>query len=94
MLYFVLAHDGTDSEAPQRRQRVRNAHLEGLKPAVESGMVQLGGAILDDDGGMVGSVVLIEADSPAAARDFIENDVYRREGVWQTVEIYPFKRAV
>lgn len=94
MLYFVVAHDGTDPEAPERRRRVRPTHLEGIKPAVESGMLQLGGAILDDRGGMIGSVLLVEAESEAAARDFVENDIYSREGVWQKVEIYPFQRAV
>lgn len=94
MLYIVLAHDGTDAEAPARRQRVRATHLEGIRPAVDSGMLQLGGAILDDAGAMVGSVLLVEAASADAARDFIDNDIYRREGVWQRIEIYPFQRAV
>ena len=94
MLYFVVAHDGTDPEAPERRRRVRSAHLERIQPAVESGTVQIGGAILDESGGMIGSVLLVEAESEAAVRDFLDNDIYSREGVWQKVEIYPFRRAV
>ena len=94
MLYIALAHDGTDPEAAARRQRVRATHLEGIRPAVDSGMLQLGGAILDDAGTMIGSVLLLEAESADAARDFIDNDIYSREGVWQNVEIYPFQRAV
>ncbi len=94
MLYIALAHDGTDPEAAARRQRVRATHLEGIRPAVDSGMLQLGGAILDDAGTMIGSVLLVEAESADAARDFIDNDIYSREGVWQSVEIYPFQRAV
>jgi len=94
MLYIVIAHDGTDPEAPARRQRVRATHLEGIRPAVDSGMLQLGGAILDDAGTMTGSVLLVEAESADAARDFIDNDIYRREGVWQRIEIHPFQRAV
>ncbi len=94
MLYIVLAHDGTDSEAPARRQRVRATHLEGIRTAVDSGMLQIGGAILDDDGTMIGSALLLEADSLEAARAFIDNDIYSREAVWQSVDIYPFKRAV
>jgi hypothetical protein len=94
MLYIVLAHDGTDPEAPARRQRVRATHLEGIRPAVDSGMLQIGGAILDDDGTMIGSALLLEADSLEAARAFIDNDIYSREAVWQRIDIYPFKRAV
>lgn len=94
MLYIVLAHDGTDPEAPARRQRVRERHLEGIGPAVESGRVQLGGALLDADGGMIGSALIVDAASEAEVHAFLENDIYSREGVWQSFTVYPFKRAV
>jgi hypothetical protein len=94
MQYLVLAHDGRDSEAKERRRRVREKHLEGVRPAVESGVLQLGGALLDDGGGMVGSALLVEADDERALRTWLENDIYHREGVWKSFEIYPFRRAV
>jgi uncharacterized protein len=46
MLYLVIAKDGTDSDAPARRQAVRAEHLEKVKPAVDSGFLLLGGALL------------------------------------------------
>ena len=94
MTFLVIAKDGADPDAPARRQRVRDAHLEAIKPAVEARMVQLGGALLDDEGTMVGSALLMEADSRAALEDFLQSDIYTLEGVWQSFEIYPFKRAV
>lgn len=94
MTFLVLAKDGTDVGAPERRQRVREAHLEGVKPAVKDGSLQLGGAILDDAGVMIGSALLVEAESREALMDFLKGDIYSREGVWQSFEIYPFKRAV
>lgn len=94
MLYLVLAHDGTDPEAPARRQRVREQHLAGIGPAAASGVLQVGGAILDADGAMIGSALIVEAANEAEARAFLEGDVYSREGVWQSLTIYPFKRAV
>ena len=51
----ILAHDGSDPEAPARRRAARPAHLEGISPRVERGEIVAGGAILDDDGRMVGS---------------------------------------
>ena len=93
-MFLVIIKDGTDPEAPARRQRVRDAHLEAIKPAVANGMVQLGGALLDDEGTMIGSALLVEADSRAALETFLQNDIYTLEGVWQSFEIYPFKRAV
>lgn len=94
MLYAIIAKDGTDPDAPERRRRVRQRHLDGVQPLVEAGQLQLAGALLDDEGGMIGSLLLLEADSEAAAREVVENDVYTREGVWRSFEVYPFRRAV
>lgn len=94
MLFLVLAHDGTDPDAPARRQRVREAHLEGARELAASGALQLGGALLDDRGTMVGSALLVEADDEAALRALLDADVYHRGGVWRRYEVYPFKRAI
>lgn len=94
MIYLVIAKDGTDPDAPARRQEVREEHLERVQPAVDSGFVKLGGALLSGDGTMVGSAMLLEADSEEEVRAFINKDVYTTGGVWQSYEVYPFKRAV
>jgi len=94
MLFLVIAKDGTDPQAPARRQAVRDEHLANIKPSVEAGILQLGGAIMDDDGNMIGSALIAEAESKEALQEFLDNDVYSKTGVWQGFEIYPFKRAV
>ncbi len=94
MLYLILAKDGTDEGAPARRKKVREQHLKEVESAVASGVVKLGGALLNDLGEMTGSALLVEAASEAEVRDFLENDIYFKGGVWQTFKIYPFKRAV
>lgn len=94
MLHLVIAHDSRDADAPERRRRVRDRHLEGIRPLVEAGALQLGGAYLDEEGEMRGSVLLLEADSVQEVRDLLEADIYRREGVWESFEIRPFVRAV
>lgn len=94
MLYLVIAKDGTDPEAPARRQRVRGEHLAGARTLAERGTLQIGGALLDDAGGMIGSALLVEAEDAEAVRRLLAADVYTREGVWRQVEVYPFRRAV
>lgn len=94
MLYLVIARDGTDPDAPERRSRVRATHLREIEPLVKRGELQYAGALLDEDGGMIGSMLVFEADDEAAVRSRIENDIYSREGVWVDVEIHPFQRAV
>ena len=43
MLFLVIAWDGTDAEAPARRQRVRATHLEGARALAADGIMHLGG---------------------------------------------------
>ena len=59
---------------------------------VESGQVLLGGAILDEAGDMVGSVVL--ADFPAELDEWLAGDPYVTGGVWQEIEVRPYRPAV
>jgi uncharacterized protein len=94
MLYLVIAKDGTDADAPARRQAVRERHLEGARALAERGVVQVGGALLDAEGGMIGSALLVEAADEAEVRSLLDADVYAREGVWRSYEVYPFRRAV
>jgi uncharacterized protein len=94
MLYVVIAKDGTDPEAVSRRLSVREKHLEGVQPAVAAGIVQMGGALLNREGTMIGSMMLLEAESEEAVRDFLSRDVYSKAKVWQSFEIYPFRQAV
>jgi uncharacterized protein YciI len=49
---------------------------------------------LDDDAEMIGSGILIEAESKEALETFLKEDIYSQAGVWLEFEIYPFKRAV
>ena len=60
MQFVIIARDGTDPEAPTRRQAVRPAHLEGIRRFVERGNILIGGAILDEVGNMVGSVLVAD----------------------------------
>jgi len=94
MLFLVIAKDGTDPEAPARRQAVREQHLANIKPSVESGILQVGGAIMDDDGNMIGSALIAEAADKEELMEFLNNDIYTKSGVWKSFEIYPFLRAV
>jgi len=94
MTYLILGYDGDDEGAPARRAAVRDEHLAGVRPLVDEGRLVIGGAILDDQGTMRGSMVVLEAQDEAEARRIIENDVYVRAGVWVRWEIHPFRRAV
>ena len=94
MQYLVIAHDGTDAEAPARRQAARPDHIEGVKALKESGAMILGGAMLDDGGQMTGSACVVEFETRAELDAWLENDPYVTGNVWQKIEVTPFRRAV
>jgi uncharacterized protein len=94
MQYLIVAKDGTDEDALDRRRRVRPSHLASIRPLVESGRVLVGGAILSEAGEMVGSMLLVEFADRGELDTWIAGDPYVTEGVWREVEVTPFRTAV
>ncbi len=92
--FLVIAYDGTDADAPARRLAARPAHLEGVKPMVVSGEMIVGGAILDEAGGMIGSATVVEFADRVALDAWLARDPYVTGGVWQKIEVRPFRVAV
>lgn len=94
MQFLVTAKDGDDAEAPARRQAAREQHLVGARRYAEEGVIIAGGAILDDEGRMIGSSVLYEVPDRATLDAIIAADPYVTGGVWRLIDIRPFRLAV
>lgn len=94
MQFVIIARDGTDPEAQARRQAVRSAHLEGIRPFVERGNILVGGAILNELGNMVGSVLMADFPTREELDAWLAGDPYVTDGVWQEVEVQPYRAAV
>jgi uncharacterized protein YciI len=72
--FLVIIHDGTDAQAPARRQATRTAHLDGLKDHVTSGKLVFGGRIFDDSQQPVGSFLMVDCEDRADLDAMIAND--------------------
>ena len=94
MQFVVIAYDGTDSDAPARRTAVREAHLESARRMRDAGEIIKGGAILDEEGAMMGSVIFVEFPSREALDAWLEADPYVTGGVWLKIDVLPFRVAV
>lgn len=94
MQFLVIARDGTDDEAPARRRAVRPTHLAAIQPLVDAGNVLVGGAILSEDGEMIGSMLLVEFPDRADVDGWLERDPYVTGDVWRQIEVTPFRAAV
>lgn len=89
--YVIIAHDGTDADAPARRMAARPDHLNVVRRLKAEGKFIQGGAILDEQGTMVGSVVMVAFPSRAELDGWLAIDPYVTRGVWQRYEVQPFR---
>jgi uncharacterized protein YciI len=94
MQFLVTAFDGTDAGAVERRLKVREAHLKTVEAQTKAGRILIGGAILDDQGKMIGSSLVVDFPSRAELDAWLRADPYTTGGVWKTVEVRPFRVAV
>ena len=88
MLFVIIGHDGPNGAA--LRPTVRPAHLENLQPLVDSGKVVVGGPFTDGSG----SLIVADFENEAAAKAFAQSDPYVTQGVFERVEIKPFRKVV
>jgi uncharacterized protein YciI len=94
MQFLVVARDGTDEGALERRQKTRPTHLDSIRPFVDAGNVLVGGAILSEAGQMIGSMLLVDFPDRAGVDAWLAGDPYVTDGVWRDVEVLPFRAAV
>ena len=90
MLFALVAHDRPNHVA--RRLELRPAHLKFLDELGDS--LKLAGPFLAENGDMVGSIVVIEAETLEAAREAFARDPYSAGGLFDSVTIKPWKLAV
>ncbi|CAN7466898.1 YciI family protein [Phenylobacterium sp. LjRoot225] len=70
------------------RMGAREAHLAYVR---QSPVVKIGGPFLDAKGEMAGSMLIIEVADLAAAQAFSAEDPYTKAGLFQSVDVRPFK---
>lgn len=88
MQFIVIAFDGKDAGAPARRLAARPAHLKMVEEATARGEQILGVAILDDDGKMIGSLMVMNFPSRAMLDAWLEQEPYVKGKVWEEIQVY------
>ncbi len=91
--YLILATDHTDQDALNRRLSVRETHLARMRVERSGGSFELGGAKLDKEGNMFGSMLVINAENEKAAWEWVRQDPYVTGKVWEKIEVIPFRLA-
>lgn len=98
MLYAIISQDIENSL--EKRLAARPAHLERLQQLKQQGRLILAGphpAIDSEDpgpAGFSGSLIVAEFPSLEDARQWADADPYIAAGVYQSVDIKPFKKVL
>lgn len=97
MYYLIIAKDVNES-LPLRKQ-ARSEHLARLEALRDEGRLLTAGpmpAVDSEDpaeAGFTGSVIIAEFDSLDAAREWADADPYKAAGVYESVEVAPYKKV-
>ncbi len=93
MQFILIAYDGTDARALDRRMKSRPEHLGKIALVKKAGQFLCGGAILDDNGTMIGSMILYEVENRAELDRLLLDEPYIYNKVWGKIDIRPFRLA-
>lgn len=93
MQYVIHAYDHTDADALDRRMAVRPAHLDYVRQLKADGQFLLGGALLDPEGRMIGSMLMLDLATDEQLAHYLNTDPYIVQGIWDKIDVKPFRRA-
>ena len=98
MWYAIIGKDYPDSL--EKRLQHRPAHLERLRALTDAGRIAIAGPFpqidSDDPGpaGYSGSLIVAEFESLEEAQSWADQDPYLLNGVYQSVDVKPFKKVL
>ncbi|TWI96675.1 hypothetical protein JN11_03787 [Mucilaginibacter frigoritolerans] len=91
--YLITAYDYTDNGALDRRMNIRPYHLDGAKKLKESGNFILGGAMLNEENKMIGSVMILQFETEEGLEIWKQTEPYITQKIWESFDIKPFRVA-
>lgn len=83
MQFVITAYDGDGML--EKRMEVRPLHLEGMERLKEH-LIAAGG-LLDDEGKLKGSVLIMEFNKREDVDDYLANEIYVKEHVWEKITL-------
>jgi uncharacterized protein YciI len=72
---------------------VMDEHLRKISDLKKAGEFLFGGAILDDSGKMIGSMIVYDFPDRKSLEEKLKDEPYFTEKVWEKTEIQPFRLA-
>ena len=88
MQFLLIGLDGTDEDALNRRMAVRAAHIALGDQLMASGNMWYGAALLNDDGKMKGSMLLMNFPSEVELQTWLDREPYVTGDVWRSITVH------
>jgi uncharacterized protein YciI len=89
MLIALIAHDKPG--ALSVRKENRDAHLDYIK---RTGVVAQAGPLVDEDGDMCGSLVILDVESMDDAEGWRDGDPYGKAGLFASVTLTRWNKVI
>ena len=83
MQFVITAYDGAGMLV--KRMEVRPLHLEGME-RLKKHLIAAGG-LLNDEGKLKGSVLVMEFESCEEVDEYLANEIYVKEHVWERITV-------
>lgn len=91
--YLITAYDYTDEGAVERRMGVRPHHLDGARELKAKGNYVVGASILNDEGKMIGSSMILQFEDEEQLEAWRQGEPYLTQKIWESVDIKPVRVA-
>jgi hypothetical protein len=89
MHFIVIAYDGTDEKALERRMAVRPEHLQQAEKWHENGRWLYACGILNEKGDLIGSMIVCDFPSrEELQREWLDHEPYVLGKVWERIAIH------
>ena len=83
MQFVITAYDGEGML--DKRMEVRPLHLEGMERLKKH--LIAAGALLDDEGKLKGSALIMEFQNREELDEYLANEIYVKEHVWDKITV-------
>ena len=90
MQFLIKVYDGPNML--EKRMEVRPRHLGGMSRLSEH--IICAGGLLDEEGKMKGSALIMDFDSRSELEAYLAAEPYVLENVWQKIEVEPMNVVI
>jgi uncharacterized protein len=91
--YLISAFDFQDDTAIDRRMNARPLHIDMMSKLKHTGHYVVGGAILNNEGQMIGSSIIVQFENDQQLSAWLAEEPYLLQKVWERVDVKPFRVA-